>query len=67
MISSGFSAKPCWQLYRPTTMSMSPHLVPCLISSTAHDATPYAGFPAPLLSRLSQIIDNKKDTNNEET
>jgi hypothetical protein len=31
----------------------------CLISSTDNEAAPYAVFTAPLLSLLSQIIDNK--------
>ena len=39
----------------------------CLIRNTVLDAVPYEVFPAPLLSRLCQIIYNKEDTNNEGT
>jgi hypothetical protein len=65
MASSGFPAKPCMQLSTSLTMSMHPisfllkRSPRCLISSTDHEAAPDAVFATPLLSLLSQIIDNK--------
>jgi hypothetical protein len=62
MVSSGFPAKPSLCLSPSPKMSMSRHLIPFLISNTDHEAATFAAFPATLLSRLSQINDNKKDT-----
>jgi hypothetical protein len=64
MVSSNFPTKPCMHIFPPNkNVDVSPpirldKIIP-LISSTDHEAAPYAVFPAPLLSRLSQIIYNK--------